>query len=137
MEATLSALRALLETQADEIVALIVEPIVQGAGGIVVMPQGCLREIAALCGLTACSSSPTKWRPASAGRELSSPAISKGIPRSDGLRQRLDWRIPAARRHACDRRSVQCVASRSGARSPRPLRNVDSSFSPPALGNVA
>lgn len=28
---------------------MIVEPIVQGAGGIIVMPEGCLREIAALC----------------------------------------------------------------------------------------
>ncbi|HUC90541.1 MAG TPA: adenosylmethionine--8-amino-7-oxononanoate transaminase [Paenibacillus sp.] len=48
-EATLSALRACLERKADEIAALIVEPIVQGAGGIVVMPPGCLRDIAALC----------------------------------------------------------------------------------------
>lgn len=49
LEATLAALRNLLETHADEIAALIVEPIVQGAGGIVVMPAGCLREMAALC----------------------------------------------------------------------------------------
>ena len=39
----------LLETQADEIAALIVEPIVQGASGIIVMPAGCLQEMAALC----------------------------------------------------------------------------------------
>lgn len=49
MEATLTALRSLLETKADQIAALIVEPIVQGAGGIIVMPRGCLREMAALC----------------------------------------------------------------------------------------
>jgi adenosylmethionine-8-amino-7-oxononanoate aminotransferase len=49
MEATLSALRTLLETKGDEIAALIVEPIVQGASGMIVMPQGCLREIAGLC----------------------------------------------------------------------------------------
>ncbi|WP_372660935.1 adenosylmethionine--8-amino-7-oxononanoate transaminase [Cohnella sp.] len=49
MEATLTALRILLETRRDEIAALIVEPIVQGAGGIIVMPSGCLREMAALC----------------------------------------------------------------------------------------
>ncbi|AJY77620.1 adenosylmethionine--8-amino-7-oxononanoate transaminase [Paenibacillus beijingensis] len=49
MEETLSALRLLLQTRAEEIAALIVEPIVQGAGGIIVMPPGCLREIAALC----------------------------------------------------------------------------------------
>ncbi|WP_223829768.1 adenosylmethionine--8-amino-7-oxononanoate transaminase [Paenibacillus arenilitoris] len=48
-DATLSALRKLLEQEADEIAALIVEPIVQGAGGIVVMPPGCLSGIAALC----------------------------------------------------------------------------------------
>ncbi|HEY2491699.1 MAG TPA: adenosylmethionine--8-amino-7-oxononanoate transaminase [Paenibacillus sp.] len=49
LEATLTALRKLLETQADTIAALIVEPIVQGASGIIVMPPGCLREMAALC----------------------------------------------------------------------------------------
>ncbi|MEW9701116.1 adenosylmethionine--8-amino-7-oxononanoate transaminase [Paenibacillus sp. SI8] len=49
LETTLASLRALLETQADKIAALIVEPIVQGASGIVVMPPGCLREMAALC----------------------------------------------------------------------------------------
>ncbi|CAM4510402.1 adenosylmethionine-8-amino-7-oxononanoate aminotransferase [Paenibacillus endophyticus] len=49
LEATLTALRSLLETRADEIAALIVEPIVQGAGGIIIMPPGCLREMAALC----------------------------------------------------------------------------------------
>ncbi|AQR78754.1 adenosylmethionine--8-amino-7-oxononanoate transaminase [Paenibacillus larvae] len=49
LEDTLTALRNLLETRADEIAALIVEPIVQGAGGIIVMPPGCLDEIAKLC----------------------------------------------------------------------------------------
>ncbi|MFC5649947.1 adenosylmethionine--8-amino-7-oxononanoate transaminase [Paenibacillus solisilvae] len=49
LEDTLAALRNLLETRADEIAALIVEPIVQGASGIIVMPQGCLSEMAALC----------------------------------------------------------------------------------------
>ncbi|WP_458463577.1 adenosylmethionine--8-amino-7-oxononanoate transaminase [Paenibacillus sp.] len=49
MEAMLTALRNLLETSADEIAAMIVEPIVQGAGGILIMPEGCLREMAALC----------------------------------------------------------------------------------------
>ncbi|WP_436239617.1 adenosylmethionine--8-amino-7-oxononanoate transaminase [Paenibacillus sp. LjRoot153] len=49
LEATLTTLRKLLETKADEIAALIVEPIVQGAGGIVVMPPGCLREMSLLC----------------------------------------------------------------------------------------
>ncbi|MFC5471066.1 adenosylmethionine--8-amino-7-oxononanoate transaminase [Cohnella suwonensis] len=48
-EATLTALRLLLETSGDEIAALIVEPIVQGAGGMIVMPSGCLREMAELC----------------------------------------------------------------------------------------
>lgn len=49
MEETLSSLRVLLETKGDNIAALIVEPIVQGASGIIVMPQGCLLEIARLC----------------------------------------------------------------------------------------
>jgi adenosylmethionine-8-amino-7-oxononanoate aminotransferase len=49
MQATLTALRNVLETSADEIAAIIVEPIVQGASGILIMPEGCLREMAALC----------------------------------------------------------------------------------------
>lgn len=49
LEATISALRTLLEMQANEIAALIVEPIVQGAGGIMIMAEGALRKIAALC----------------------------------------------------------------------------------------
>ncbi|MVO98384.1 adenosylmethionine--8-amino-7-oxononanoate transaminase [Paenibacillus sp. N10] len=49
MEDTLDALRDVLEQRADEIAALIVEPMVQGAGGIILMPPGCLREIASLC----------------------------------------------------------------------------------------
>ncbi|NOU64512.1 adenosylmethionine--8-amino-7-oxononanoate transaminase [Paenibacillus sp. LMG 31461] len=49
LEATLTSLRHLLVARADEIAALIVEPIVQGAGGIVVMPPSCLREMSALC----------------------------------------------------------------------------------------
>ncbi|MFD2878154.1 adenosylmethionine--8-amino-7-oxononanoate transaminase [Paenibacillus rhizoplanae] len=49
LEATLTALRNLLETRADEIAALIVEPIVQGAGGIILMPPGCLSQMARLC----------------------------------------------------------------------------------------
>jgi lysine--8-amino-7-oxononanoate aminotransferase len=49
LEATLTALSHLLETRAEEIAALIVEPIVQGASGIIVMPPNCLRQMAALC----------------------------------------------------------------------------------------
>ncbi|WP_041614080.1 adenosylmethionine--8-amino-7-oxononanoate transaminase [Paenibacillus sp. JDR-2] len=49
LDATLTALRDLLETSAEEIAALIVEPIVQGASGIITMPPNCLREMAALC----------------------------------------------------------------------------------------
>lgn len=49
LEATLSALRDLLETRANEIAALIVEPIVQGASGIIVMPPTCLSQMAKLC----------------------------------------------------------------------------------------
>ncbi|MBV6715199.1 adenosylmethionine--8-amino-7-oxononanoate transaminase [Paenibacillus chitinolyticus] len=49
MTETLETLRRLLEARADEIAGLIVEPVVQGASGIIVMPEGCLREIARLC----------------------------------------------------------------------------------------
>lgn len=48
-DATISALRGLLTARANEIAALIVEPIVQGASGMIVMPPGCLREMAVLC----------------------------------------------------------------------------------------
>ena len=43
-QATLDALDALLARNAGEIAAVIVEPIVQGASGIIVMPPGCLRR---------------------------------------------------------------------------------------------
>ncbi|PZD96337.1 adenosylmethionine--8-amino-7-oxononanoate transaminase [Paenibacillus sambharensis] len=49
MEETLSQLESLLRTSGDEIAALIVEPIVQGASGMIVMPPGCLRRMAGLC----------------------------------------------------------------------------------------
>ncbi|WNR46962.1 adenosylmethionine--8-amino-7-oxononanoate transaminase [Paenibacillus roseipurpureus] len=49
METTLNALRTLLEARSHEIAALLVEPIVQGAAGILVMPPGCLKAIAELC----------------------------------------------------------------------------------------
>lgn len=41
--------RRLLEKHADEIVAVIVEPLVQGAAGMVMHPQGFFRGMAALC----------------------------------------------------------------------------------------
>ncbi|WP_420849531.1 adenosylmethionine--8-amino-7-oxononanoate transaminase [Paenibacillus montanisoli] len=49
MEETLERLRTLLKAKSDEIAAMIVEPIVQGASGIVVMPPGCLSELAEIC----------------------------------------------------------------------------------------
>lgn len=49
MEETLAVLRDTLEAHAEETAAMIVEPIVQGAGGIIIMPDGCLSEIASLC----------------------------------------------------------------------------------------
>lgn len=48
-EETLSALRHVLKRHDGEIAALIVEPIVQGASGMMVMPPGCLSAIAAIC----------------------------------------------------------------------------------------
>lgn len=49
MEDTLASLRDTLRKHGHEIAALIVEPIVQGASGMMIMPSGCLTEIAALC----------------------------------------------------------------------------------------
>lgn len=49
MEETLASLRGTLQRHSNEIAALIVEPIVQGASGMMIMPPGCLAEIAALC----------------------------------------------------------------------------------------
>jgi lysine--8-amino-7-oxononanoate aminotransferase len=46
--ATLSELEALLREKSDEIAAMIVEPVVQGASGMIVMPPGCLKRIAEL-----------------------------------------------------------------------------------------
>jgi adenosylmethionine-8-amino-7-oxononanoate aminotransferase len=44
-----SALRRLLETRADEIAALVVEPLVQGASGMRLQPRGFLRRAAEVC----------------------------------------------------------------------------------------
>jgi lysine--8-amino-7-oxononanoate aminotransferase len=46
--ATLAELEALLREKSDEIAAMIVEPVVQGASGMIVMPPGCLKRIAEL-----------------------------------------------------------------------------------------
>jgi lysine---8-amino-7-oxononanoate aminotransferase len=48
-ESCLAELRDLLERQADEIACLAVEPLVQAAGGMIMMPPGFLRELARLC----------------------------------------------------------------------------------------
>lgn len=48
VEECLQKLEAILEEKADEIVAMIVEPIVQGASGMIVMPPGTLKRIAEL-----------------------------------------------------------------------------------------
>jgi lysine---8-amino-7-oxononanoate aminotransferase len=45
-EETLACLERLLDEKADEIAALIVEPIVQGASGMIIMPDGCLKQMA-------------------------------------------------------------------------------------------
>lgn len=44
----LDGLERLLQEKSSEIAALIVEPVVQGAGGMIVMPEGCLKKIADL-----------------------------------------------------------------------------------------
>jgi lysine---8-amino-7-oxononanoate aminotransferase len=47
-EACLGELRAALERRADEIACLVVEPMVQAAGGMIVMPPGFMGEVARL-----------------------------------------------------------------------------------------
>ncbi len=47
--ACLDELAALLEEKGEEIACLVVEPLVQAAGGMVVMPPGYLAEVARLC----------------------------------------------------------------------------------------
>jgi adenosylmethionine-8-amino-7-oxononanoate aminotransferase len=46
---SLKELETLLAKRSDEIAALIIEPIVQGASGIIVMPEGYLRGVRELC----------------------------------------------------------------------------------------
>ncbi|TKI59407.1 adenosylmethionine--8-amino-7-oxononanoate transaminase [Brevibacillus antibioticus] len=48
VQATLSSLESLLRDRAHEIAAMIVEPVVQGASGMIIMPDGCLKKIAEL-----------------------------------------------------------------------------------------
>lgn len=43
---TLDRLEQLLQEKGTEIAAMIVEPVVQGASGMIIMPDGCLRQIA-------------------------------------------------------------------------------------------
>jgi lysine--8-amino-7-oxononanoate aminotransferase len=48
VEACLAELRSLLEARADELACVVVEPLVQAAGGMVVSPPGFLAEVARL-----------------------------------------------------------------------------------------
>ena len=57
-QATLDA----LESRAGNagVAALIVEPLILGAGGMLIYPAGVLAEMRRICARTACCSSPTK-----------------------------------------------------------------------------
>ncbi|WP_092268281.1 adenosylmethionine--8-amino-7-oxononanoate transaminase [Brevibacillus centrosporus] len=46
VKSTLDRLEQLLQEKGTEIAAMIVEPVVQGASGMIIMPDGCLRQIA-------------------------------------------------------------------------------------------
>ena len=48
-EHTINSLKNVLETRHQEIIGLILEPMVQGAAGMVVMPEGVLTKVAELC----------------------------------------------------------------------------------------
>jgi adenosylmethionine-8-amino-7-oxononanoate aminotransferase len=48
-EKCLAALERILELNADRIAAVCIEPIVQGAGGMIVQPEGFLRGVRSLC----------------------------------------------------------------------------------------
>ncbi|GAX91320.1 adenosylmethionine--8-amino-7-oxononanoate transaminase [Effusibacillus lacus] len=48
-EFCLQETEALLQEKADEIAAMIVEPVVQGASGIIIMPNGYMRQLRELC----------------------------------------------------------------------------------------
>lgn len=48
VNAMLDQLEKLLQEKASEIAAMIVEPVVQGASGMIIMPDGCLKKIAEL-----------------------------------------------------------------------------------------
>src|SRR6266508_518616 len=45
----LAELEALLEARADRIACLVIEPLIQGAAGMITMPRGFLAEVARLC----------------------------------------------------------------------------------------
>jgi adenosylmethionine-8-amino-7-oxononanoate aminotransferase len=49
MESSLSALQSLFEDKGDQIAAVVMEPLVQGAGGILVHPEGFLSGVSNLC----------------------------------------------------------------------------------------
>lgn len=49
MQQSIDALRVLLEQQADQTAAICIEPIMQGAAGMIVQPAGFLKQVRALC----------------------------------------------------------------------------------------
>ena len=74
---------ALLAEHAGEVAAVIVEPLVQGAAGILTHPDGLPRAPSARCATsTTCCSSATRSRPASGAPARCSPASTRASRRT-------------------------------------------------------
>ena len=107
-------LERLLERHGEEIAAVIVEPLVQGAAGIRVQPPGYLRAVRELCDRPRRAADLRRGRNrVRAHRDdvrLRAGARRPGLPLP---RQGADRRLPAARRHADDRARARRLPRRA------------------------